>query len=142
MPGLLQISAIMAIQPSLSLVLLSSLLGDSFLVTTLFRLSVYFVRCLPLLLVPQIVPLNICFSILPALFICPKNCTCSYLFLMVLTRDLLYPTISITSSFDYFSVHDILIILLMYHISAASSLFLGLLPLSSIHIHTERWTIM
>ena len=38
---------------------------------------------------------------------------------MVLSRDLSYPTISITSSFDFFSVPDILIILLMYHISAA-----------------------
>ena len=120
-PGLLQTSAIMAFQTSLSSVLLmSSLLGDYFLVTKLFRLSVHFVRCLPLLLVPQIFPLNICFSSPSDLFICPKNCSC--LFLMVLSRDLLYPAISITSSFDFFSVHDILIILLMYHISAASSL--------------------
>ena len=35
---------------------------------------------------------------------------------------ILYPVISITSSFNFFSVHDILITLLMYHISAASSL--------------------
>ena len=111
----------MAFQPSLSLVLLmSSLLGDSFLVTKLFRLSVHFVRCLPLLLVPQIFPLSICFSSPSALFICPKNCSC--LLLKVLSRDLLCPAISFTSSFDFFSVHDILIILLMYHISAASSL--------------------
>ena len=61
----------------------------------------------------------ICFSSPSALFICPKSCSC--LFLMVLNRDLLYPAISITSSFDFFSVHDILIILPMYHISAASS---------------------
>ena len=67
--------------------------------------------CLPLLLVPQIFPLNICFSSPSALFICPKKCSC--LFLMVLRRDLL---------FDFFSVHDILIILPMYHISTASSL--------------------
>ena len=121
MSGLLQTSAIVAFQSSLSSVLLmSSLLRDSFLVTKLFRLSVYFVHCLPLLLVPQIFPLNICFSSPSALFICPKNC--SYLFLMVLSRGLLYPAISITSSFDFFSVPDILIILLMYHISAASSL--------------------
>ena len=53
----------MASQSFLSSVLLmSSLLGDSFLVMKLFRLPVYFVRCLPLLLVPQIFPLNICFS--------------------------------------------------------------------------------
>ena len=49
-----------------------------------------------------------------------KNCSC--LFMMVLSRDLLYPAISITSLIDFFSAHGILIILLMYHISAASSL--------------------
>ena len=79
----------------------------------------YFVRCLPLLLVPQIFPLNICFSSPSALFISPINCSC--LFLIVLSRDLLYPTFSISSTFDFFSVHDILKIL-MHHISAASSL--------------------
>ena len=111
----------MAFQPSLSSVLLmSSLLGDSFLVTKLFRLSVYVMRCIPLLLEPQIFPLSLCFSSPSALFICQKNYSC--LFLMVLSRNLLYPAISITSLFDFFSVHDILIILLMYHISAASSL--------------------
>ena len=111
MPGLLQTSAIMAFQPSLSSVLLmSSLLGDSFLVTKLFKLSVYFVHCLPLLLV-QTFPLNIIYFSSPsALFIFPKNCSC--LFLMVSSRDLLYPAISITSLFDFFSVHDILMILL------------------------------
>ena len=90
------------------------------LVTKLFRLSVHFVRCIPLLLVPQIFPLNICFCSPSALFICQK--TCSFLFLMILSRDLLYPAISITSSFDFSSVHHILIIFLTYHISAASSL--------------------
>ena len=80
----------------------------------------YFVHRLPLLLVPQIFPLNICYSSPSALFICPKNCGCP--FLMVLSRDLLDLAISITSLFDFFSVHDILIILLMYHISAASGL--------------------
>ena len=104
-PGLLQTSAIMAFQLSLSPVLLmSSLLGDSFPVTKLFRLSVYFVCCLPLLLVPQIFPFSICFSSPTALFICQTNCTC--LFLVVLSTGLLYPAISITSSFDFFSVHD------------------------------------
>ena len=50
----------------------------------------------------------------------PINCCC--LFLMVLRGDLLYLAISITYSFDFFSVHDILIILRIYHIAAASSL--------------------
>ena len=71
--------------------------------------TVYFLRCLPL---------NICFSIPPGLFKCPKSCFC--LFLMVLSRDLLYPAISISYWFELFTVHNILILLLMYHISAAS----------------------
>ena len=59
LPGLMQTSAIMAFQYSLSSVLLmSSLLGYSFLVTKLFRLYVYCVPCLPLLLVQQIFPIN------------------------------------------------------------------------------------
>ena len=112
----------MAFQSSMSSVpLMSSLLRDFFLVTKLFRLSVYFVRCLPMLLVPKIFPLNICFSSPSALLICPKNCNC--LFLMFLIRDLLYPAIFITSSFDFLSINDILIILRMHHISAAPSLF-------------------
>ena len=111
----------MAIQSSLSSVFLMSVwLGDCFLVTKLFRLSVYFVRCLPLLLLPKIYPLNIYFSIPSSLFICPKNCSC--LFLVVLSRDFLYPTISITFWVDSFSAHDILVILLMHHISTGSSL--------------------
>ena len=85
-----------------------------------FSDCLYFVCCLSLLLVPQIFPFNICFSSPSALFICQKNCSC--LFLMVLGRDLLYSAISITYLFDFLSVHDILIILLMYHISTASSL--------------------
>ena len=48
-PGLLQTSMIMASQSSLSsVIMMSSLLRDSFLVTKLFILSVHFVRCLPL----------------------------------------------------------------------------------------------
>ena len=88
-------------------------------------------RYLPLLLVPQIFPLNSRFSSPSALFIYKKkkkkkNCSC--LFLMVLSRDLLYPAISSTSSFDFFSVLNILIILLMLQV-----FFLGLLSLASIH---------
>ena len=61
-------------------------------------------------------PLNICLSSPSALFICPK--IENVFFLIVLSRTLLYPVISITSSFLFFSVHSILIILLMHHISA------------------------
>ena len=135
-PGLLQTSAIMAIQSFLSSVLLgSSLLGDSVLVTQLFRMSVYFLCCLPLLLVPQIFSLNVCLSSPSALFICPQTCSC--LFRMILSRDLLYPAISITSSFEFFSVHDILLLLLMYHTSAASSLLSRSL-VSAQHLHPCR----
>ena len=76
------------------------------------------------------------FSSPSALFICPKKCSC--LFLMVLNRDLVHSAISITSLFYFFSVHGILIILMMYLISAASS------PLSWSfvnvqHSHPYRW---
>ena len=132
-PGLLQTSKIMAFHSSLSSVLLmSSLLGDSFLVTKFFRLSVYFVRCLLLLLVQQIFPLNICFSSPSALFICSKNC-CSLLWCFwratFCIRPFPFP------SFDFFSVHDILIILLCTTFLLLQVLFLGLLSVSSIHIH-------
>ena len=123
-PGLLQSSVLLR----------SSLLGDSLLVTKFFRLSVYFVRFRLLLLVPQIFPLNICFSIPSALFIIYLEIY-SCLFLMVLSRDLLYPAISITSWFDFFSVHDILIILLMCHNSAASSLLFRSFVSVQHHIH-------
>ena len=99
---------------------MSSLLRDSFLVTKLFRPSVYFVHFILLLLLPQTFPLNICFSSPSALFIRPKIVV--VFFLMVFSRDLLYPAISLTSWFDFFSVYDIFIILFMYHISADSGL--------------------
>ena len=59
--------------------------------------------------------LKICFPSPSALFICPKFEV--VLSLIVLSRNLLYPVISTTSSFLLFSVHDILTILLVYHIS-------------------------
>ena len=139
-PGLLQTSEIVAFQPSLSSVLLmSSLMGDSFLVTKLFRLSVYFVRCRPLLLVPQIFPLNICFSSPSALFICPKNC--SYLFLMFWVGIFCiqpFPLLLHLTSFRFmiFSFFFWCTTFLLLQV-----FFLGLLSMSSIHIHTEGWTI-
>ena len=84
-------------------------------------------HCLPLPLVPQVFPSNIFFKSNPSalfitLYICPPK-NGRFLFPMVLSvRDLLYPYISITSSYDFFSVRDVLLILLMY-ISAATSLF-------------------
>ena len=77
-PGPLQTPAIKGFHSSLSSVLLiSSLLGGGggggvgcFFTTQLFRLSSYFFlsRCLPLLLLPQIFPPNICISNPSALF--------------------------------------------------------------------------
>ena len=80
--------------------------------------------CLPQLLVPQIFLPNICFSNPSVLFICPNDCSC--VFLIVLSRDLSYPTISITSSFGISSVHDMLIILLISAtLSLLTELFFG-----------------
>ena len=93
-----------------------------FLVTKLFRLSVYFVRRLFLSLSYH--------KSIYSIFAFPDRQLCLYaqqivvvFFLMVLSRHLLYPAISITSLFGFLSVHDILIILLMDYISAASSLY-------------------
>ena len=107
-PGLLQTSVIMASQSSLSsVIMMSSLLRDLFLVTKLFRLSVHFVRCLPLF------PLYSIFACLVHQLSLYTQKTEVVLFLIVLSRNLLYPVISITSSFLFFSVHGILILLLM-----------------------------
>ena len=65
-------------------------------------------------------PLNICFFSPSALFICPKIEV--VFFLIVLSTNLLYAVISITSSFLFFSVHDILIILLVPHFSCVQPL--------------------
>ena len=120
-PGLLQTLAIMAFEPSLlSVLLMSSLLGDSFLVTKLFRLCILWVVFLCFWYHKSFHSIFVFLVHQLCLYAKKINCIC--LFLMVLSRDLLYPAISITSSFDFFSVHDILIILLIYHISAASGL--------------------
>ena len=60
------------------------------------------------------------FSSPSALTMFPKNFNC--LTLMIFRRDLLYLAISITFSFVFLSAHDTLIMLLMDHISTASSL--------------------
>ena len=71
----------------------------------------------PLLLVPQILPSNICSVYMPKkLYLSFSDGFES------LSMGLSYLAISITSLFDFFSVHDILSFLLMYHICAASSL--------------------
>ena len=44
---------------------------------------------------------------------------------MVLCSDVLYPAISITSSFAFSPVHDILILTLMYDILLLQVFFLG-----------------
>ena len=104
-PGLLPTSAIMAFPSSLTLVLLvrrafCALSSSAFATTNLFTKFLLF------------------YSI--SSVYTPKKLQLP--FLMVLCRDLLYPAISITSLFDLFSVHDMLIILQMCHISTASSL--------------------
>ena len=89
----------MAFQSFLSSVLLlSSMLRDAFLDTKLFRLCVYFVPCPPLLLLPQIFPLNICFSSPSGLFICPKNCSCLFLMGIFCIRP--FPLLILLTSFQ------------------------------------------
>ena len=84
----LQTLTIMVLHFSLfSVFLKSSVFVPSLFVTNLVRLSVNFMRCLPLLFFPHILPLHISFSIPSVLLTWPKNFNC--LFLMVLMRDLL-----------------------------------------------------
>ena len=132
----------MAFQSSLSSVLLmSSLLGDSFLVTKLFRLPVYCVRCLPLLLVPQILPV------------------CHSIFAFLVHQLSLYAQKIVVALFWWFWVGMFCIrpFPLLLRLTSFQSMifsiffwctflllqvfFLGLLSVSSIHFHTEGWTI-
>ena len=70
--GLLKTPVIMAFQSYLSSVLMSSFLGDSFLVYVC--LCILCVVCLCFWYHKSFAP-NICFSNPSALFICPKNCS-------------------------------------------------------------------
>ena len=75
--------------------------------------------CHPLALFPAISASKIFLSMPPPLNSCPINC----LLLIVVKSSLSAPTLSKTTSFTSFSVHDILIIFLQNYISAASSFF-------------------
>ena len=85
------------------------------------RLPMNVWRCLPLALFPSIMPIKQFFSMPPARRSCPRLANC--LDLMIFMMDLLVPALLNSSSFVILSVHQILIILLMNHISAASILF-------------------
>ena len=141
MPGLLQTLAIMNFHSSrLPVLRMSLFIDDYFPVVKLFRLSVNLIHCLPLLLTPLIFPQRSCFSSLSALFRCPKNSNC--LFLMVVNKVLLYPDMYITSSLDFFSIHDIFSVLLMFFSSRPLRVFFSdPLLVSSNHNRTEELTI-
>ena len=109
-----------------------------FLVMKLLRLSVYLVRCLPLLLVPQIFPLNICFSSSSALFISPKIIVVIFWWFWVgIVCIGPFPVLLGLTSFQsmIFSLFFWCTIFLL------QVFFLVLLSVSSIHIHVEGWTI-
>ena len=91
-------------------------------VTQEFKLSRNVILCLPLLLLPSILPVRDKNSSPLWRQMCLKNFSC--LFLIVFIRDLSWFVSSSIDSFDLFSVHDILNILLKNHISAASNFFL------------------
>ena len=97
---------------------MSSLFWDKFLVTSYS--DCLCILCVVFLCFWYHVSFDSIFAFPSALFISPPNCSC--LFLKVWSRNLLYPAISITSSFDFFSVHDILISFPMHYISSDSSL--------------------
>ena len=128
MPGLLQTSTIMDFQSSLSSVLLmSSLLGDCFLVKKLLRLSVYFVRCLPLLLYHKSFYSIFAFLFRPLCSDPPKIVVIFFWWFRVgifCTRPFLF-------------IPGLTSFLLMYRISAASSL-LSRSFVSVQHSHPSR----
>ena len=80
--------------------------------------SMYFSLCRPLALLPSMNPSNTLFSNPSALIAWPRYPSC---LLMVVISTLSVPAIPKTSSFVLLAVHGILNILLMNHISAASS---------------------
>ena len=84
--------------------------------------SMYFSLCRPLALLPSMNTNNTLFSNPSALIAWPRYPSC--LLLMVLISTLSVPAFPRTSSFVLFAVLGILNILLMNHISAASSLLL------------------
>ena len=123
MPCLEQTSAIMILHLSLSSVIRSkAMLSLLFPITKELKLSRNVILCLPLLLVPSILPVRDKNSSPLWRHMWPKNFSC--LFLIVFMRDLSWFVSSNIDSFVLFSFHDILNILLLNHISAACKFFL------------------
>ena len=107
MPCLEQTSAIMILHLSLSSVIGSkAMLSLMFPVTKELKLSRNVILCLPLLLVPSILPVRDKNSSPLWRHIWPKNFSC--LFLIVFMRDLSWFVSSNINSFVLFSFHDIL----------------------------------
>ena len=90
-------------------------------VAELQRLSRNVIRCLPLSRLPSTLPVKDKNSKPLRLHTCPKNSIC--LFLIVFNSDLwTFPSLN-TFTLVFFSVHEILNIRLINHISAASIFF-------------------
>ena len=108
MPCLEQTSAIMILHLSLSSVIRSkAMLSLLFPVSKELKLSRNVILCLPLLLVPSILPVRDKNSSPLWRHMCPKNFSC--LFLIVFMRDLSWFVSSNIDSFVLFSCHDILL---------------------------------
>ena len=136
--GLVQASTIMDLHSSLSSASwINLLLGIRFLVAKAFRLLIYVVLCLPLLLFPSIFPQSTVFSSPFFLLMWPTNFSC--LFLIVVISERFVSASCNTSSLVFLSVHDILISLLKNHISVASSFFSMLLEIVQ-HSHPYNRT--
>ena len=108
MPCLEQTSAIMILHLSLSSVIRNkAMLSLLFPVSKELKLSRNVILCLPLLLVPSILPVRDKNSSPLWRHMCPKNFSC--LFLIVFMRDLSWFVSSNIDSFVLFSCHDILL---------------------------------
>ena len=133
-PCLEQTLAIMALQSHL----LSVCLRRSHLLLVFenheFRIPTNVILCRPLQRFPSIFPVRARCSKPLLRYMCPRNSSC--LFLIVLISDLSVLISLRIDSCDIFSVHDILIILLISHISAASSSFsISLLIVHHSHLY-------
>ncbi|KAG1679704.1 hypothetical protein GQR58_012850 [Nymphon striatum] len=138
LPCLGQTLAIMVLHSDLfSAILKKLLLLYCFCVVHVFRLPINVVLCLPLLLLPSIFPVMDRYSKSFCLQMCPKNSNC--LRLTFLIKDLVTFASFNTESFVLFSVHDIIIILLISHISVATS-FLSISLLNVQHSHPYKST--
>ena len=124
--------------PSLSVVSSPDELVDGRFFSCCEIIQTVCILCVVVLYFCYIFPLDICFSSPSALFICPKNCNLFLMFWVGIFCIQPFPLLLRLTSFQsmVFSFFFWCIPFLLLQV-----FFLGLLSMSSIHIHTDRRTI-